>query len=54
MTIDLRELAKSLMFAEKAKEEAEALKRDNEERDHYKSRYEKIREILLPLWDDKQ
>lgn len=29
-TIDLRELAKSLMFAEKAKEEAEELRRDNE------------------------
>lgn len=30
MNIDLRELAKSLMFAEKAKEEAEELRRDNE------------------------
>ena len=29
-TIDLRELAKSLMFAEKAKEEVEELRRDNE------------------------
>lgn len=52
-TIDLRELAKSLMFAEKAKEEAEELRRDNERLyeitvEHAK-RFEKDQQTILDL-----
>ena len=53
MIIDLRELAKSLMFAEKAKEEAEELRRDNERlyevTVEYAKRFEKDNQTILNL-----
>jgi len=53
MTIDLRELAKSLMFAEKAKEEAEELRRDNkhlyEVNAEYIEQYQKDRATISSL-----
>lgn len=52
-TIDLRELAKSLMFAEKAKEEAEELRRDNEllynTNTEYIEQYQKDRATISSL-----